>query len=64
MHVPCEAAVIFEAIRHAIGDGDFRAQIKSASNPYGQGDAGPKVAALLRDLDLQDPALLPKHTVL
>ena len=42
----------------------LRAQIRAAENPYGQGDAGPRIAQVLREIDLEDPALLPKQTVL
>ncbi len=64
LHVPCEAGAIFEAIQKGVDDNAFRAKIQASENPYGKGDAGPQIAQLLRDLDLSDPALLPKRTVL
>lgn len=63
-HVPVEAAAIFAAIRRGVEDGDYRVMMRSSENPYGQGDAGLRIAHVLRDIDLADPALLPKLTVL
>ena len=63
-HVPVEPEAIFAAIRRGITDAEFRAQIRAAENPYGQGDAGSRIAQVLREIDLEDPALLPKQTVL
>ncbi len=64
LHVPCEPDAIFEAIRKGIEDDVLRDVIRNAENPYGQGNAGPMIAQLLREFDLSDPALLPKLTVL
>ena len=64
LHVPCEAGAIFEAIRKSIEDDAFRAGLVAGDNPYGQGDAGPRIAEILAQVDLADPALLAKRTLL
>ena len=64
LHVPCETDAIVAAIDTCITDGAFRAHLKDAPNPYGQGNAGPTIATLLKELDLSNPALLAKQTIL
>jgi len=41
---------IESAIRRAIGDDDYRARVKGAPNVYGDGTAGKKIAAVIRDV--------------
>ncbi len=62
LHVDNDAEAIFAAIGKSITDQAFRDQIRSAPNPYGKGDAGPRIAKILTETDLSDPALLPKQT--
>ncbi len=64
LQVPCEQDAIFEAIQKSLEDQVYRASVKAAENPYGQGNAGPMIARVLRDLDLTNTALLPKLTTL
>lgn len=63
-HVPHEEDAIFAAIKRAITDRAYRSEIAAAENPYGAGNTGPKVAQILTELDLDDPHLLAKQTIL
>lgn len=64
LHVPCETGAIYAALETALSDETFRTRLREAPNPYGQGDAGPRIARTLRDTDLADPALVRKQTLL
>ncbi|MCV6591417.1 MAG: UDP-N-acetylglucosamine 2-epimerase [Silicimonas sp.] len=64
IHVPVDENAIFDAIDRALNDGDFRAAVRAAKNPYGLGNTGPAIAQLFTGIDLDDPALLPKQTLL
>lgn len=64
LRVPLEDDAIFEAIRTAILDEDFRRSLQKAENPYGRGNAGPRIAAILSELNLENPGLLAKLTLL
>lgn len=64
VHVPHEAGAIFAAIRRALTDDAYRAEVAAAPNPYGRGEAGERVARILAGLDLGDPGLLAKQTIL
>ena len=63
LHVDCDAEAIFDAIRTALMDEGFRAKVRKAPNPYGQGNTGPTIARVLGELDLSDPKLVQKQTV-
>lgn len=63
-HVAVDAEEIFRAIRRALVDGRYRAAAAEAPNPYGEGDTGARVTRLLAGIDLDDPRLLNKQTVL
>lgn len=63
-HVGVEPEQIFRAIRRAIVDGRYRAAVAQAPNPYGAGDTGAKVTRILGEIDLADPRLLNKQTIL
>lgn len=63
-HVPLEADAIFSAMRRALIDGTYRRAVAAAPNPYGEGDTGPRVTGLLGGIDLSDPRLLNKQTIL
>jgi UDP-hydrolysing UDP-N-acetyl-D-glucosamine 2-epimerase len=58
-----DAAAIHAAVRRCLDDDAFRAQCATVENPYGIGDAGPKVASVLADVALE-PALLRKRMTL
>jgi UDP-N-acetylglucosamine 2-epimerase (non-hydrolysing)/GDP/UDP-N,N'-diacetylbacillosamine 2-epimerase (hydrolysing) len=58
-----DADEIRAAARRALYDEAFRHQCRTTFNPYGQGDAGPKVAAKLASVKL-DQALLRKKMTL
>ncbi len=64
LHVGCEAGAVFQAIQTALTDHSFRARVKEAKNPYGQGKAGSTIARVLASTDLTDPSLVQKQTVL
>lgn len=61
-HVDHETEAIFDAIEQALTNRDYRQTVVAAENPYGVGDTGAKVADILDDLDLNNPALLAKQT--
>ena len=58
-----DAAEIEAAVRRCLFDDDFRALCASVENPYGMGDAGPKIAAVLASVPLGQ-ALLRKGMTL
>lgn len=64
LHVPTEAGAIFDAIQKCLNDQTFRDTLRKADNPYGEGDSGARIARILKELDLTDPALLAKQTLL
>jgi UDP-hydrolysing UDP-N-acetyl-D-glucosamine 2-epimerase len=63
-HVEVAEEDIFRAIRRALIDGVYRKAAAAAPNPYGAGDTGAKVRRILSELNLDDPGLLNKQTVL
>lgn len=63
LHVDCAEDAIFDAIRTALTDEAFLAELRQAPNPYGQGNAGHTIARVLADLDLHAPALIQKQTI-
>ena len=64
VNVPIERGAIFDAIARALTDKAYRAEVRRAENPYGQGNAGPAIAEVLADLDLDAARLLQKQTLL
>jgi UDP-N-acetylglucosamine 2-epimerase (non-hydrolysing)/GDP/UDP-N,N'-diacetylbacillosamine 2-epimerase (hydrolysing) len=58
-----DADAIVEAVNRCLHDEPFRARCAAVENPYGIGDAGPKVAAALAAVAL-DAALLRKRMTL
>jgi len=52
--------MIAQALDRAIGDRDFRARAKAATNPFGDGHAGERIAAILSELTI-DRRLLEKR---
>lgn len=63
-HVGLDPDDIYREIRRALTDGAYRDAVAAAHNPYGQGDTGARVTGILRTLDLDDPRLLNKQTIL
>lgn len=63
-NVPVDADRIYSEIRRALVDGGYRRAVAEARNPYGSGDTGAKVTRVLREIDLGDPRLLNKQTIL
>jgi UDP-N-acetylglucosamine 2-epimerase (non-hydrolysing)/GDP/UDP-N,N'-diacetylbacillosamine 2-epimerase (hydrolysing) len=60
---PYDAAALETAIRRCLFDDAFRAACARADNPYGVGDAGPKIAKVLAEADL-GPSILRKGMTL
>lgn len=58
-----DADAIHAAIRRCLFDADFRAECAACDNPYGIGDAGVKMAAVLAEVPL-GPALIRKRMTL
>jgi UDP-hydrolysing UDP-N-acetyl-D-glucosamine 2-epimerase len=61
LHVPAEREAIAQAIRRAL-DPAFRAGLGGLVNPYGDGHAAPRIARVLRDVEL-GPRLVRKRFV-
>ena len=64
LHVESDAAAIAAAIRTALSDKGFRATVRAAANPYGQGNAGPNIARVLAETDLGSATVIQKQTLL
>lgn len=56
-----DAAEIEQAIRKSCSDPAFRKACAGAVNPFGDGESGPRIARILRDIAI-DQALLDKQT--
>ena len=54
-----DAGEILAACRRALFDDEFRALCRRVDNPYGQGDAGPRIAEVLASVEL-GPGLVQK----
>ena len=59
-----ETESIFDAVRKCLLDEAFRAEVRAAENPYGKGNTGPLITQVLQDLDLGNPGLVAKKTLL
>ncbi len=57
---PHDKSAISEAIQTALHDEDFRHRVENCQNPYGDGQAGERIARLLADLEL-DESLVGKR---
>lgn len=57
--VPADADAVFGSLRRAVYDSDYRASVRAAGSPYGDGHAGPRIARVIGGLEL-DPADLLK----
>src|SRR5438552_1241449 len=59
LDVGYDEGAIYEAIARCIGDPAFRAQCASCGNPYGAGNAGPRIAEVLANMPIE-PRLMQK----
>ncbi len=64
LHVGYDADAIFAALVRCVNDDEFRSLAETCVNPYGEGETGPKVAKILRDVSLSDAGLLQKKLTL
>lgn len=64
MHTGYDADEITTALTRCIEDDAFRALAGACPNPYGEGNTGPKVARILKELNLTSPGLLQKKLTL
>jgi len=53
---------IIEAIRRCLLDEDFKAQVQNCANPYGAGDAGPRIADVLATIRIDSDLIQKKMT--
>ena len=60
MDVPHERAAIIRAIEISLNDRDYLAKLSGITNPWGDGQTGPRIAKLLEDLVI-DSKLLSKQ---
>lgn len=60
--VPHDRACIVTAVRRAIEDEDYRAAVAACANPFGDGHAAPKIAAILADTPIDDRLLIKDIT--
>jgi UDP-N-acetylglucosamine 2-epimerase (non-hydrolysing)/GDP/UDP-N,N'-diacetylbacillosamine 2-epimerase (hydrolysing) len=61
---PYEAEAIYDAVRQCLFDDDFRAACARCANPYGEGDAGKKIADVLATVPLDKTLIQKKMTLL
>ena len=62
LDVGYDATAIEEAIRRCVDDDEFRAVCQTAANPYGAGDAGPRIAEVLATIPIDARLLQKKMT--
>jgi len=62
LDVPYDAASILAAARRCVEDQDFRTQCQSCENPYGAGNAGPRIAEVLATMPIDQRLLQKKMT--
>lgn len=60
LDVPYEAEAVYSALRRSLDDEAWRARCRAAPNPYGAGNAGPRIAEVLATVPL-DASLLRKR---
>ena len=60
LDVPYDSAAILAAVHRCVEDERFRLQCKSCKNPYGAGNAGPRIAEVLATIPL-DKRLMQKR---
>jgi UDP-N-acetylglucosamine 2-epimerase (non-hydrolysing)/GDP/UDP-N,N'-diacetylbacillosamine 2-epimerase (hydrolysing) len=62
LDVPYDASEIAAAIQRCIEDEDFRHQCQNCQNPYGTGNAGPRIADVLATISIDARLLQKKMT--
>jgi UDP-hydrolysing UDP-N-acetyl-D-glucosamine 2-epimerase len=62
LDVGYDEAAIYDAIARGIGDSTFRAQCATCDNPYGAGNAGPRIADVLATMPIDARLLQKKMT--
>ncbi|MCX6921756.1 MAG: UDP-N-acetylglucosamine 2-epimerase, partial [Verrucomicrobia bacterium] len=62
LDVSYDTGQILTAIRRCVGDQDFRRQCQTCKNPYGAGNAGPRIAEVLATIPLDARLLQKKMT--
>lgn len=60
--VPHNAEAIEKAVKKALFDTNYRQQVNSCSNPYGNGDSSAKIADILATIPLNDKLLIKDIT--
>src|SRR3989344_2507757 len=60
--VPHERAAIIRAVEISLNDRDYLAKLSGATNPWGDGQTGPRIAKLLEDLVLASNLLAQQIT--
>lgn len=62
LFVPHDAGRIQEAVRRALYDQEFKAQVQACQNPYGDGHAGERIAKILADVSIDERLLAKFNT--
>jgi UDP-N-acetylglucosamine 2-epimerase (non-hydrolysing)/GDP/UDP-N,N'-diacetylbacillosamine 2-epimerase (hydrolysing) len=62
LHTGYDADEIFEAIRKCINDENFLETVRTCPNPYGAGNAGPRIADVLATVELNRALIQKKMT--
>jgi UDP-N-acetylglucosamine 2-epimerase (non-hydrolysing)/GDP/UDP-N,N'-diacetylbacillosamine 2-epimerase (hydrolysing) len=60
--VPYNSGAIIDAIMQCIEDQTFRKQCQTCDNPYGAGNAGPRIAEVLATIPIDNKLLQKKMT--
>ncbi|WP_316413909.1 UDP-N-acetylglucosamine 2-epimerase [Mesoterricola silvestris] len=62
LDVPYEEEAILQAMRRCVDDAEFRALCRTCFNPYGEGQAGPRIADVLATLPMGQALVRKKMT--
>lgn len=62
LDVPYDTEAIYRAIRRCLDDEGFRSQCRSCPNPYGVGNAGPRIAEVLATMPIDNRLLQKRMT--
>ena len=60
--VPHQEEAIYQAIRKCGTDAEFQRQCRTCENPYGAGNAGPRIAEVLATIPMNEDLLRKKMT--
>lgn len=64
LDVNYDSEAIYEAARRCFDDAEFREACRVCENPYGGGDAGPRIARILAEVSLDDRLTHKRMTLL